>query len=113
VVRYAKERGGKEIEALKVRFGRKATLGPTAGTCGIADVQGRRGAPRVGAIAEFEKTALVAKLAAARRRKRIATGQKVEGRKSLAETNPDAVALAKRLARKRPKGAKFASNLLL
>jgi hypothetical protein len=37
------------------------------------------------AIAEFEKTALVAKLAAARRRKRMATGKKVKGRKSHAE----------------------------
>ena len=35
----------------------------------------------LGAVAEFEKTTLVAKLAAARRRKRIATGEKVEGRK--------------------------------
>ena len=61
----------------------------------------------LGAIAEFEKTTLVAKLAAARRRKRIATGQKVEGRKSLAETNPEAVALASRLARKRPKDGKL------
>ena len=61
----------------------------------------------LGAVAEFEKTTLVAKLAAARRRKRIATGKKVEGRKSLAETNPEAVALAKRLARKRPKGGKM------
>jgi hypothetical protein len=33
----------------------------------------------LGAVAEFEKTILVAKLAAARRLKRIATGEKVEG----------------------------------
>jgi hypothetical protein len=39
----------------------------------------------LGAVAEFEKTTLVAKLAAARRRKRIATGEKVDGRKSHAE----------------------------
>jgi DNA invertase Pin-like site-specific DNA recombinase len=58
----------------------------------------------LGAIAEFEKTTLVAKLAAARKRKRTATGQKVEGRKRLDETNPKAVALAKRLARRKPKG---------
>ena len=32
----------------------------------------------LGAVAEFEKTTLVAKLAAARRRKRVATGEKVE-----------------------------------
>jgi DNA invertase Pin-like site-specific DNA recombinase len=60
----------------------------------------------LGAVAEFEKTTLVAKLAAARRRKRMVTG-KCEGRKSLAETNPEAVALAKRLARKKPKGGKM------
>jgi hypothetical protein len=46
----------------------------------------------LGAVAEFEKTTLVAKLAAARRRKRIATGEKVEGRKSHAEARPDVAA---------------------
>jgi DNA invertase Pin-like site-specific DNA recombinase len=55
----------------------------------------------LGAIAQFEKTTLVAKLAAARKRKRIATGQKVEGRKTNAEKRPEAVALAKALNRKR------------
>jgi DNA invertase Pin-like site-specific DNA recombinase len=60
----------------------------------------------LGAVAQFEKATTVAKLAAARRRKRMATG-KCEGRKSLAETTPDAVALAKRLARKKPKGGKM------
>ena len=59
----------------------------------------------LGAIAEFEKTTLVAKLAAARRRKRVATGEKVEGRKSHAEARPDAVKLAKALGR--PKGGKL------
>jgi DNA invertase Pin-like site-specific DNA recombinase len=61
----------------------------------------------LGAVAEFEKTTLVAKLAAASRRKRIATGAKVEGRKSHVEARPDVVALAKRLARKKPKGGKM------
>ena len=60
----------------------------------------------LGAVAQFEKATTVAKLAAARKRKR-ATGVKVEGRKSHAETNPDAVALAKRLARKKPKGGQM------
>ena len=60
----------------------------------------------LGAIAQFEKAGLVAKLAAARKRKRAATG-KCEGRKSLSETNPDAVALAKALSRKRPKGGQL------
>jgi hypothetical protein len=45
-------------------------------------------------------------LAAARRRKRLATG-KCEGRKSLAETRPEVVTLAKALGRKRPKGGQL------
>jgi hypothetical protein len=61
----------------------------------------------ISAVAEFEKTTLVAKLAAARRRKRIATGEKVEGRKSHAEARPDVVKLAKALARRKPKGGKL------
>src|SRR5271165_6780441 len=46
-----------------------------------------------------KKAGLVAKLAAARKRKRIATG-KCEDRKSMSETRPEVVALAKALARK-------------
>jgi len=57
----------------------------------------------LGAIAQFEKASTVAKLAAARKRKREEKG-KCEGRKALSETMPDAVALARRLRRKRPKG---------
>jgi len=57
----------------------------------------------LGAIAEFEKANLVAKLAAARKRKKAVTG-KCEGRKAHAEIRPDAVARAKALRRKRPKG---------
>jgi DNA invertase Pin-like site-specific DNA recombinase len=41
----------------------------------------------LGAIAQFEKAGLVAKLAAARKRKRVATG-KCEGRKSHGEKAP-------------------------
>jgi hypothetical protein len=48
---------------------------------------------------------LVAKLRGARERKRK-TGVKVEGRKSVAEMRPATVALARQLARKRPKGGK-------
>lgn len=50
----------------------------------------------LGAIAQFEKASTVAKLAAARKRKREATG-KCEGRKGHAETNPEAVRLAHEL----------------
>jgi DNA invertase Pin-like site-specific DNA recombinase len=60
----------------------------------------------LGAVAQFEKTTIVAKLAAARKRKRLATG-KCEGRRGIAETNPEAVALAKRLGRRKPKGGKL------
>jgi DNA invertase Pin-like site-specific DNA recombinase len=57
----------------------------------------------LGAIAQFEKASAVAKLAAARKRKREVTG-KCEGRKAHAELRPDLVALARRLRRRRPKG---------
>jgi len=60
----------------------------------------------LGAIAEFEKASTVAKLAAARKRKRDATGR-CEGRKPLAELRPDSVALARRLRRRRPKGGQM------
>ena len=53
----------------------------------------------LGWVAEFEKTTLVAKLKAARDRKKKATG-KCGGRLSHAEKRPAAVALAKALARK-------------
>jgi DNA invertase Pin-like site-specific DNA recombinase len=49
-----------------------------------------------GAFAQLEKARLVAKLRAARERKR-AKGQKVEGRKSWLERNPEAVRAAKEL----------------
>lgn len=51
----------------------------------------------LGAIAEFEKASLVAKLAGARKRRRMEAG-KCEGRKPLAETAPEAVEMARRLA---------------
>jgi DNA invertase Pin-like site-specific DNA recombinase len=56
----------------------------------------------LGAVSEFEKAMLVAKLSGARERKRRA-GVKVEGRKALSETRPETVELARELARK-PKG---------
>ncbi|MGL3211124.1 recombinase family protein [Bradyrhizobium sp. BR 1433] len=59
----------------------------------------------LGAISEFEKAMLVAKLKGARDRKRR-TGIKVEGRKSIAEQKPETVEMARKLARARPKGGK-------
>lgn len=56
-------------------------------------------------FAQIEKKRLVRKLKVARDRKRSAAG-KCEGRKSLAERNPEMVAEAKRLSRKLPKGGK-------
>ena len=56
-----------------------------------------------GAFHEYEKARLVAKLKAARERKRETEG-KCEGRKSWAEINPDLVREAKRLRRRSPKG---------
>jgi DNA invertase Pin-like site-specific DNA recombinase len=68
----------------------------------------------LGAVSEFEKAMLVAKLKGARDRKRRATGAKVEGRKSIAERTMERdgidgaaiVALARSIARARPKGGK-------
>jgi hypothetical protein len=53
----------------------------------------------LGAISEFDKAMIVAKLRGARERKRREAG-KCEGRKSHAERNPELVALAKRLHRR-------------
>jgi DNA invertase Pin-like site-specific DNA recombinase len=52
----------------------------------------------LGAIAQFEKASLVAKLKAARDRKKAETG-KCGGRKSYAEARPEMVELARRLRR--------------
>ena len=57
----------------------------------------------LGAISQFEKTSLVAKLKAARERKRKETG-KCGGRKSHAELNPELVALVRQLRRRGPRG---------
>jgi len=55
-----------------------------------------------GAFAQLEKARLVAKLRGARERKRK-EGQKVEGRKSLAESRPEAVEMARKLSEERPR----------
>jgi DNA invertase Pin-like site-specific DNA recombinase len=52
----------------------------------------------LGAVAQFEKQALVAKLRKARERKKSETG-KCGGRHSVAEAKPETAALAKKLAR--------------
>jgi DNA invertase Pin-like site-specific DNA recombinase len=57
----------------------------------------------LGAVSQFEKAQLVARLRAARDRKKALTG-KGSGRKSHAEARPDVVALARRLRRKPPGG---------
>jgi DNA invertase Pin-like site-specific DNA recombinase len=57
----------------------------------------------LGAVSEFDKAMVVAKLKGARDRKRALTG-KVEGRKSHAELRPELVALVRQLRRRRPKG---------
>jgi DNA invertase Pin-like site-specific DNA recombinase len=46
----------------------------------------------LGAVSEFDKAMIVAKLKGARERKRTLTGMKVEGRKSHAELRPELVA---------------------
>ena len=56
----------------------------------------------LGAIAEFDKAMIVAKLRGARDRKSAEAGRRIEGRKGFV-THPEAVALAKRLRRASPK----------
>ena len=60
----------------------------------------------LGAIAQFEKASTVAKLAAARKRKRESEGR-CEGRKPLSTTRPELVALARKLRRRRPKAGQL------
>jgi hypothetical protein len=55
----------------------------------------------LGAITQFEKASVVAKLKAARDR-RIAAGEKCGGRKSYAEARPEMVELARQLRRPDP-----------
>jgi DNA invertase Pin-like site-specific DNA recombinase len=64
----------------------------------------------LGAIAQFEKASLVAKLKAARERKRELAG-KCEGRKSYAELAPDMVKLAQTLRGKRLSLRKVSAEL--
>ena len=52
----------------------------------------------LGAVSQFEKAALVAKLRAARERRKRETG-KCGGRQSVAESSPETVALARKLVR--------------
>jgi DNA invertase Pin-like site-specific DNA recombinase len=66
----------------------------------------------LGAIAQFEKTSLVAKLKAARDRKRKRTG-KCEGRKSYAEAKPDTVALVRELSAQRLSYRKISAELAM
>jgi DNA invertase Pin-like site-specific DNA recombinase len=64
----------------------------------------------LGAIAQFDKATLVAKLRAARDRKRAETG-KCGGRKSYAEARPEVVALAKELSGQRKSYRKISAEL--
>ena len=64
----------------------------------------------LGAIAQFEKTSLVAKLKAARDRKKAVTG-KCGGRKSYVEARPGVVALAKQLHAAGMSFGKYRRNL--
>jgi DNA invertase Pin-like site-specific DNA recombinase len=60
----------------------------------------------LGAISQFEKASAVAKLAAARKRKREREGR-CEGRKPLSEIKPEVVARARKLRRRRPKAGQL------
>lgn len=64
----------------------------------------------LGAIAEFEKASLVARLKIARDRK-IAAGEKCGGRKSYSEARPEVVALARELHERRLSFRKISAAL--
>lgn len=63
----------------------------------------------LGAVAEFEKAQLVAKLRGARDRRSKALGRRVEGNHGYKVDSPDLIKEAKRLARKSPKTGKARS----
>ncbi|QKD00787.1 recombinase family protein [Mesorhizobium loti] len=63
----------------------------------------------LGAVAEFEKAQLVAKLRGARDRASKAAGRRVEGNHGYRVDKPDLIKEAKRLARKSPKTGKARS----
>lgn len=63
----------------------------------------------LGAISQFEKALVVAKLKGARDRASASAGKRVEGRKGYDDTNPELVKAAKRFARKNPKTGKVRS----
>jgi DNA invertase Pin-like site-specific DNA recombinase len=60
----------------------------------------------LGAVAEFDKSATVLKLKAARDRKSEVLGHRCEGRKGYSVTHPELVREAKRLYRRNPKTGK-------
>lgn len=57
----------------------------------------------LGAVSQFERATLVAKLKAARDRRSAAAGRRVEGRPGHASASPDLVKQARRLARRSPR----------
>jgi DNA invertase Pin-like site-specific DNA recombinase len=63
----------------------------------------------LGAVSEFEKANLVAKLKGARDRMSAANGRRIEGRKGYSETSPELIREARRLARRSPKTGKARS----
>jgi DNA invertase Pin-like site-specific DNA recombinase len=63
----------------------------------------------LGAVSEFEKANLVAKLRGARDRMSAAKGRRIEGRKGYSETSPELIREARRLARRSPKTGKARS----
>lgn len=63
----------------------------------------------LGVMAQLEKAMTVAKLRGARDRASAATGKRIEGRKGYADTKPELLALARKLARKNPRTGKVRS----
>jgi DNA invertase Pin-like site-specific DNA recombinase len=87
-----------------LKGGRRADPDQRAGLLHRRHAYRRPSASGAWAIAQFEKASLIAKMKAARERKRAETGEKVGGRKSYSEQRPEVVKFAHKLARRRRKG---------
>ena len=115
--------GGSSVKSARNSWGCSATetsIAPLPGAIGhrvstlrppqAGSAIGARWSTRsLGAVSEFEKANLVAKLNGARDRLSATQGRRIEGRKGYAETSPELIREARRLARRSPKTGKARS----
>ena len=98
--RFARELVTQELGILALKRGVRVLTASGDDLTDSSDPSRKMMRQIAGSFAEYEKARLVAKLKAARERKRLTTG-KCEGRKSHAEINPEMVQIAKGLRRRK------------